>query len=96
MEKILSRQESLPSDWPVSGTTGYDYLNEANGLFVEPEGARRMEEIYSTFIGRRQNFAEVVYQKKKLVMNTLLRSRDAQLWGGNWPNLLRRIVTRGS
>ena len=72
VEKILSREEDLPDDWPVSGTTGYDYLNEANGLFVEPEGARRVEEIYSTFIGRRQNFADVVYQKKKLVMNTLL------------------------
>jgi (1->4)-alpha-D-glucan 1-alpha-D-glucosylmutase len=72
VEKILARHEGLPDDWGVSGTTGYDYLNEANGLFVEPEGALRMEEIYSTFIGRRQNFADVVYQKKKLVMNTLL------------------------
>ncbi len=72
VEKILSRHESLPEDWPVCGTTGYDYLNEANGLFVEPEGARRIEEIYSSFIGRRQDFADVVYQKKKLVMNTLL------------------------
>ena len=72
VEKILSRDEDLPDDWPVSGTTGYDYLNEANGLFVEPEGARRVEEIYSTFIGRQQNFADVAYQKKKLVMNTLL------------------------
>ena len=72
VEKILARQESLPGDWPVSGTTGYDYLNEINGIFVEPAGARRIEEIYSTFIGRRQNFADVVYQKKKLVMNTLL------------------------
>jgi (1->4)-alpha-D-glucan 1-alpha-D-glucosylmutase len=72
VEKILARGESLPEEWPVSGTTGYDYLNEANGFFVEPEGARRIEEIYSTFIGRWQNFADVVYQKKKLVMNTLL------------------------
>jgi (1->4)-alpha-D-glucan 1-alpha-D-glucosylmutase len=72
VEKILARHEALPDDWPVSGTTGYDYLNEANGLFVEPDSARRMEEIYSTFIGRQQNFADVVYQKKKLVMNTLL------------------------
>jgi (1->4)-alpha-D-glucan 1-alpha-D-glucosylmutase len=72
VEKILARGEGLPDEWPVSGTTGYDYLNEANGLFVEPEGARRMEEIYSTFIGRHQKFADVVYQKKKLVMNTLL------------------------
>ena len=72
VEKILARHENLPDDWPVSGTTGYDYLNEANGLFVELEGARRIDEIYSTFIGRKQNFADVVYQKKKLVMNTLL------------------------
>jgi (1->4)-alpha-D-glucan 1-alpha-D-glucosylmutase len=72
VEKILARHENLPDDWPVSGTTGYDYLNEVNGLFVEPEGARRIEEIYSTFIGRKQDFADVVYQKKKLVMNTLL------------------------
>jgi (1->4)-alpha-D-glucan 1-alpha-D-glucosylmutase len=72
VEKILARNESLPDDWPVSGTTGYDYLNEANGLFVEPEGARRIEEIYSAFIARKQDFADVVYQKKKLVMNTLL------------------------
>ena len=72
VEKILSRHEELPSDWPVSGTTGYDYLNEANVLFVEPEGGRHLEEIYSGFIGRRQDFVDVVYQKKKLVMNTLL------------------------
>src|ERR1700726_1851466 len=72
VEKILARNESLPADWPVSGTTGYDYLNKANGLFAEPEGARRIEEIYSYYIGREQDFADVVYQKKKLVMNTLL------------------------
>ena len=72
VEKILSRHEDLPNDWPVCGTTGYDFLNKANGLFVEPRGARRIEEIYSTFIGRQQNFADVVYQKKKLVMNTIL------------------------
>ncbi len=72
VEKILSRHEALPEDWPVSGSTGYDYLNEANGIFVEPQGARRIEEIFSAFIGRRQNFADVAYDKKKLVMNTLL------------------------
>jgi (1->4)-alpha-D-glucan 1-alpha-D-glucosylmutase len=72
VEKILSRYESLPEDWPVSGTTGYDYLNEANGIFVEPQCARRVEEIFSAFTGRQQNFSDVVYEKKKLVMNTLL------------------------
>jgi (1->4)-alpha-D-glucan 1-alpha-D-glucosylmutase len=72
VEKILEGHESLPEDWPVSGTTGYDYLNHANGIFVNPEGARQIEEIYSAFIGRKQDFADILYQKKKLVMNTLL------------------------
>jgi len=72
VEKILARHESLQEDWPVCGTTGYDYLNEVNGIFVEPQCARRMEEIFSAFTGRQQNFADVVYEKKKLVMNTLL------------------------
>src|SRR5205807_2827833 len=72
VEKILHRDESLPTEWPVSGTTGYDYLNQANGLFVNPEGAAQIEQIYSAFIGREQKFADVLYQKKKLVMSTLL------------------------
>ena len=63
----------LPDDWPVSGTTGYEYLNAANGLFVCPSGARKLEKIYSDFIAKEMSFADVVYEKKKLVMNTLLR-----------------------
>jgi (1->4)-alpha-D-glucan 1-alpha-D-glucosylmutase len=73
VEKILSPNESLPEDWPVSGTTGYEYLDEANGLFVHPAGARRLEESYFGFIGSEISFADVMYEKKKLVMNTLLR-----------------------
>src|SRR5579859_3923 len=72
VEKILERREGLPQDWPVSGTTGYDYLNQANGIFVNPDGAREIEQVYCNFIGRHQDFSDVLYQKKKLVMNTLL------------------------
>jgi len=72
VEKILARGEDLPEDWPASGTTGYDYVNEANGIFVAQEGALRIEEIYSAFIGREQSFEDILYQKKKLVMTTLL------------------------
>lgn len=72
VEKILARHEFLPADWPVAGTTGYDYLNQANGIQVNPEGAARIEQIYSAFVGGRQNFADVLYEKKKLVMSTLL------------------------
>jgi len=73
VEKILSRGELLPSDWAVSGTTGYDFMNAANDLFVCPSGARKLEQIYFNFISKEMNFADVVYEKKKLVMNSLLR-----------------------
>jgi (1->4)-alpha-D-glucan 1-alpha-D-glucosylmutase len=71
-EKILARGEYLPLDWPAFGTTGYDYLNQSNGAFVNPEGGVRVKQIYADFIGRDQNFIDVLYEKKKLVMNTLL------------------------
>jgi len=73
VEKILSRDELLPDDWQVSGTTGYEYLNIANGLFVFPPGASQLAKGYSEFIGKEMNFADVIYEKKKLVMNNLLR-----------------------
>jgi (1->4)-alpha-D-glucan 1-alpha-D-glucosylmutase len=72
VEKILARNENLPDDWPVAGTTGYDYLNFANRILVEPRGAKEIERIYSHFIGRNLKFSEVLYQKKKLVMATIL------------------------
>jgi (1->4)-alpha-D-glucan 1-alpha-D-glucosylmutase len=72
VEKILARNEKLPDDWPVAGTTGYDYLNFANRILVQPQGAKEIERIYSHFIGRHLKFSEVLYQKKKLVMGTIL------------------------
>ena len=72
VEKILARNENLPDDWPVAGTTGYDYLNFANRILVQPQGAKEIERIYAHFIGRNLKFSEVLYQKKKLVMGTIL------------------------
>ena len=72
VEKILERNEALPSDWPVAGTTGYDYLNFANRILVNPAGAKEIERVYSQYIGRTVKFDDVVYQKKKLVMSTIL------------------------
>ncbi len=72
VEKILARGELLPGDWPVSGTTGYEYLNFANDIFVDSSEAQNIERIYTAFTGKDVPFPDVLYQKKKLVMNTLL------------------------
>jgi len=38
IEKILTGAERLPNDWAVSGTTGYDFLDSVNAVFVDPAG----------------------------------------------------------
>ncbi len=73
-EKILSGDEALPLEWNVHGTTGYNYLNELNGLFVEPSAGRKLRRIYARFIGDAPRFADVVYDSKKLIMDTSLAS----------------------
>jgi (1->4)-alpha-D-glucan 1-alpha-D-glucosylmutase len=72
VEKILARNEPLPASWPVAGTTGYEFANALNCFLVDPQGARRIEKIYSRFLGRNVIYDDVLYQKKKLVMSTLL------------------------
>ena len=71
VEKILAEDESLPREWPVAGTTGYDFLDRVNGLFVEPHGFRQLKRIYARFTHAEEPFADVVYDKKKLVLKTL-------------------------
>jgi len=72
VEKILARKERLPREWPASGTTGYDFLNALNSVFVDPKGAKCIEEVYDRFVGKKLIYADLLYQKKKLVMSTLL------------------------
>ena len=70
-EKILSRGENLPENWPVQGTTGYDYLNYLNGIFVRQENEAAFTEIYEQFVGRAEPYSEIAYQSKHDVLRTL-------------------------
>ncbi|KUK41391.1 MAG: Maltooligosyl trehalose synthase, partial [Clostridia bacterium 62_21] len=60
-EKILSGDEELPAGWPVHGTTGYDFLNAVNGLFVDGRGAGALDKIYTGCGGCETDFPTVVY-----------------------------------
>jgi (1->4)-alpha-D-glucan 1-alpha-D-glucosylmutase len=73
-EKILSSRERLPSGWAVHGTTGYNFLNQVNGLFVEPANARRMRRVYAKAAGRTQTFDDQLYEAKRLIMDTAMAS----------------------
>jgi len=68
VEKILAEGELVPEDWPVHGTTGYDFLNTLSGVFVERRGLRDLERIYGRFVGFGRAFGDVSYLCKKQVM----------------------------
>ncbi|MBI4763770.1 MAG: malto-oligosyltrehalose synthase [Deltaproteobacteria bacterium] len=71
-EKILTKNEKMPEDWPVFGTVGYPFLNPMNGIFIEMENSRAFENIYRRFSKERKNFQELVYEKKKEVIQTAM------------------------
>ena len=73
-EKILSKGESLPEDWAVYGTTGYDFLNNVNGIFAEPANCDVVDKIYREFIGRKIDFGNLINSTKKMIMLISLAS----------------------
>jgi (1->4)-alpha-D-glucan 1-alpha-D-glucosylmutase len=73
-EKIVMEGERLPTDWPVHGTTGYEFLCALNGLFVSTAAERSFEETYSRFVDAKISFRSLAYETKKLIMDTSMSS----------------------
>jgi (1->4)-alpha-D-glucan 1-alpha-D-glucosylmutase len=63
VEKILEAQEEL-RDWPVTGTVGYEFLNDAAALFVDPAGEGLLTELHAELTGERRPFAEIADEAK--------------------------------
>src|ERR1051325_2334573 len=72
-EKILARYERLP-DWPIAGTTGYDFVNQVLGIFVDAGGEAAMTRFYRRITGHRADFDEVLYGAKQRIMRVNLAS----------------------
>ena len=73
-EKILSDKEPLPENWAVAGTTGYDFMSLAGGLFVDHAARKEFDKIYAQFIGHKTNFADLIVSAKKMIMTASLAS----------------------
>lgn len=74
VEKILAPHERLSSEWPIEGTTGYEFLSLVNGLFVDPGGEAPIAALYAELVGADPGFDEVAYLAKKHVLNFLFAS----------------------
>jgi len=86
-EKILTKSERMPEDWPVFSTTGYVFLNSLNGIFIEMGNDKSFDEIYRRFIKSRVDYQDLLYEKKKLIMQTSMPSEI---------NMLGHILNRVS
>lgn len=78
-EKILKPGETLPYDWNVNGTTGYDFLHLLTNIYIHSEGEEELTQIYRDFTGQQMDFNEVVYECKRLVINELFGSEMGTL-----------------
>jgi (1->4)-alpha-D-glucan 1-alpha-D-glucosylmutase len=96
-EKILAAGEHLPEDWPVAGTTGYDALRLAGGMFVDKAGAESLTAEYTRFARMAgaarvpARFAEVGMAAKREVAATTFRAEVSRL-----ARLLSRSTTRNA
>ena len=79
VEKILSGDEQLPHEWPVQGTTGYDFMNDAEDIFLDAAGYRAIEASYR---GLRHNpelsFDAIASEGKRRALT-----------GPLWPDVMR-------
>jgi (1->4)-alpha-D-glucan 1-alpha-D-glucosylmutase len=89
VEKILALSEDLPSDWPVDGTTGYDFLNYVNELFCDRSHDGSMSSIYEKFTGLNTPYRELVNQKKRLIIGKHMAG-DVD----NLAHLIKRISSK--
>jgi (1->4)-alpha-D-glucan 1-alpha-D-glucosylmutase len=72
VEKIFARDESLRETWPVAGTTGYEFIADVDGLFVDSAAETVFDQTYKSFSGERDSFLDIVRACKLKVIGSLL------------------------
>ena len=72
VEKILEPGEQLPDEWPVDGTSGYEFANLLTGVFVDARNEAAFTRLYHRVLGRTVNFEDELYHAKKVIMHSAL------------------------
>ncbi len=104
IEKILAHHESLREDWPVDGTTGYEFAGLLLGLLIDPASEAAFTQTYAAFAGESRAFARIVRDCKIRIMDNEMASelnvlaRDAARVARQNPrtaDFTRNILHRG-
>ena len=87
VEKILEPRELLPREWPVRGTSGYDFVYLGNQIFIRRENEERFTRFYEKLTGEASDPETLIYESKLNVMRNALSSETYVL-----TNLLSRLA----
>ncbi|HEX4377885.1 MAG TPA: malto-oligosyltrehalose synthase [Steroidobacteraceae bacterium] len=74
VEKILAPHEPLREDWPVDGTTGYDFLNQVMAVLVDSAAEQAFTATYDQFCGEQERFEHIVHAAKLHIMENEMAS----------------------
>ncbi|MGI4803230.1 MAG: malto-oligosyltrehalose synthase, partial [Janthinobacterium lividum] len=83
VEKILEKGETLPN-WPIEGTSGYDFLALVNNLFTNQHAKKAFDDFYQDLAGDQQKISAQIRSKKELILQDHL--------GGELENLYQYFL----
>ncbi|ETK17731.1 maltooligosyl trehalose synthase [Pseudomonas sp. FH4] len=69
VEKILGAGETLPTDWRVDGTTGYEFMNQVSLLQHDPQGFEALTQLWSEASERPSAFIEEAWLARQQILN---------------------------
>ncbi|MGA9326363.1 MAG: malto-oligosyltrehalose synthase [Salegentibacter sp.] len=79
-EKILEGEENLPTDWPVQGTSGYEFLAQVNQLFTDSRGRKKFDNFYQKLAPEFADYHQLVYDKKLFILKKRMGGELQNLW----------------
>lgn len=107
VEKILAPHEGLREDWPIDGTTGYEFATQALGVLVDPSGEEELTRAYVEFTRQGTEFPNILRSSKLQIIENEMAgelhglARDAAAIARSNPhttdfteNVLRRALTQ--
>jgi len=72
VEKILEADETLPDDWPIQGTSGYEFLTCVNRVFCQSDSKAEFSRLYEQFADVEDNYEQLFLDKKRLLAESEL------------------------
>ncbi|QWA13189.1 malto-oligosyltrehalose synthase [Sodalis ligni] len=69
VEKILAEGEDIPADWPISGTTGYEFMASLADVLVDGDKIGALRKAYHDVVGKPVNMESELRAAKLLMVD---------------------------